>query len=181
MIPPLKFQRLQPVIFIHDTVYVPGGDEGRVELATTSGRLPMRPLCPISVVAQHCRREGLNGLLKEAFGYEDPAHLQEDQVLALFLESIVPRFAQWLEKGITNEPATASGLFDDIGVRLARTIPTPVLPQPSVLILGRLWLLNEAPSRSRVFVLALGQKLTITGEFVSTRRLTEQWHEIAIA
>ncbi len=51
VIPPLKFQCLQPVIFVHDTAYVPGGEESGVELVTMGGQLGMRPLCRISVVA----------------------------------------------------------------------------------------------------------------------------------
>ncbi len=120
-------------------------------------------------------------MLREGFGREDPGRLQDDQALALFIESIAPQFAQWLEKGITGEASIASAVFDDVSARVARTIPAPVFPQPSVLILGRLWFLKEGDSPSKLFVLADGQKLPVSGDFISTYSLTKQWQEIAIS
>jgi hypothetical protein len=174
-IPPLEFQQLQPVLLREGMAWVPGGDAAGAELVLPAGgRLPLRQFCPVATLADHSRRAQAPALLAQAMA-ETPLLPAPDQAVAAFLGVVVPGLAQWDAKGaVPAEPPELSGgvaVLPDV----VRKLPQPELPQPSVLLFGRYWLLAPGADALRMRVIVEGRSLVSTGQYRNVRDVSASW------
>jgi hypothetical protein len=141
-VPPLEFQQLQPVLLRDGLAWVPGEAAAAAELVLPAGgRLPLRPFCPVTTLADHSRRAKAPVLLAHAMA-ETPLQPAPDQAVAAFLGVIVPGLEQWDAKVAVPAGPPEGGIPATLP-DVVRLLPRLELPQPSVLLFGRYWLLSE--------------------------------------
>lgn len=186
-IPSLEFQRLQPVVLLDGVALVPGGPGNGPALLTPGGaRLPLRPYCPVATVASHCRRLHSPELLAAATAIDPQAAQDDAHALAAFLDVLAPAFERWTEKcrpadwppaGIAPAPAAPA---PELPPELARAVPDPELPQPSLLVFGRYWLLAPGGGPPKMRVVDKNRTLAVTGRHVAARDLAAQWADTSL-
>ena len=176
-IPVLEFQRLQPILFHGEMVWVPGGRDGATLSLPDGGCLPMRPLCPIATVAAHSRRVHAAALAATAAAQttEKP---NERRGLAVFLGAIVPGVERWDSKhGAAACPPTECAEAESPSD--SRRLPAPVFPAPSLLVFGRYWRLAADGGLAGLRVFVGTETLVSTGEFLTVRELSANWAKSA--
>jgi hypothetical protein len=179
-IPPLEFQQLQPVLLREGVAWVPGGDAAGAELVLPSGgRLPLRQFCPVATLADHSRRAQAPALLARAMAAV-PQAAAPAQTVAAFLGVVVPGLEQWDAKGaVAPDPAGAAGAVAALP-DVVRLLPEPALPEPSVLIFGRYWLLAPGEDAQRLRVVVEGQSLASTGQYRNVRDVSASWADVSL-
>lgn len=181
-IPPLEFQRLQPVVLLDGMALLPGAESGTALVTPGGARMPLRPYCPITTVSGHCRRAQSPDLLAIATALDPRAARDDAHALAAFLDVLAPAFEHWTAKcpaaaGPPSEVPPAPELPPD----LARAVPDPELPQPSLLVFGRYWLLASGNDAPKMRVVDGRRTLAVTGRHVAARDLAAQWAEASFA
>jgi hypothetical protein len=176
----MEFQRMQPVALLAGTAYVPGG--GPAALISSGGaRLAMRPYCPVAAVAEHCRRAQARGILALALGAEPAGAGDPARAVSIYLNVVVPQFAEWAGRDLAQARARP---LPEMGAapaqaELLRAIPAPELPQPSLLVFARFWMLAPADGGGRLRFVAGRSTLGVTGRHVTARRLADRWRQEA--
>jgi len=177
--------RLQPLILLGGGVYVKTRHEaGPATLVSAFGvRHPLRRLCSVTAMLERLhagnRSQVRQLLLRElarrrAESCSDP--------FAYFLDYLAPAFRErdWSEERslVAGEPAVVPeppDLSAQVEAALAN-IPVPRLPSPSLVILGRVWLLGSARvAPGRTCVIAPEGALALTGEYVTVWTLESDW------
>lgn len=174
-IPPLEFQQLQPVLLREGMAWVAGGNATGAELVFPSGgRLPLRQFCPVATLAGHSRRAQGPVLLAHAMAAA-PQPPAPGQAVAAFLGVVLPGLARWDAKGaVPQEPARLAA--GPVALpEVMRLLPEPALPQPSVLIFGRFWMLAPGKDAQRLRAEVHGRSLVSTGQYRNVRDISASW------
>jgi hypothetical protein len=182
----LRFQRLQPIVCLGDDLYVKTGQRpAEATLVSALGvRHPLRRLGSARDLAQSRRRSDapvIGRMLTEALCRHAAADVVDG--LRYFVEVLVPAFGErdWREDYLV--PAAApparhpSDLLVDVAAR-GEEAPLARLPSPSLLVLGRVWLLRPAhPGPGRMQVHRGEEALEPSGEYHLGGTLERQWHK----
>ncbi len=174
-----EMQHLQPFVLLRDGIYVKGRREhGAVRMVTALGVVhALRRLASFRVWQEHCAGIAADEFVRRAIADVSGSRAKSaGNVLTYFLHVILPRFERhdWGERAVTQYSAPPAPPPPDLSAAV-RAIPAPALPTPSLLILGRLWLLTEARTPRGVHIRLGPEVLVPTGEFVPLGRLTAQW------
>jgi len=175
-IPSTAFQRLQPLVFMGGYTYNGGSGTARLHLVTPAGaRLPLKCLCPVHTVEEHTRRQRSSALLAELFAERREGGLRPVEAAYVFQQRIVPGMERWLAQQLS--PRSDDVEFPPIEPEPAvrDTLPPVVIPQPSLLLLGRFWPLAEGADPARMRVEAPDRAFSIAGTYVSSFELGAAW------
>jgi hypothetical protein len=97
------------------------------------------------------------------------------QTVAAFLGVVLPGLARWDAKGAV-PPETAELAAGPVALpEVMRLLLEPALPQPSVLIFGRFWLLAPGKNERSLRIEVDGQSLVSTGQYRHVRDISASW------
>lgn len=186
------FQRLEPVVFLADGVYVKSDrfDDGAT-FVTAQGRAhALRRLCSRRALDEQVIRRNIGAvgrLIRSRLARTRTENCRDD--LRYFVDGLLPAFQgrDWSEHfdiDATREaakPPCAGGLAGAVDA-VSPALPAPVLPTPSLLLLGRVWRLATVQGAARGdHVCYGGKKLVPSHNPVSVGRINRLWREAADA
>jgi hypothetical protein len=178
--------RLQPLVVLDDGVYAKTrGEAGPATLVTAVGvQHPLRRLCSHAALARRHRdanKSALLELLRQQMEHRRASASADP--LGYFLHYLAPAFRErdWGDERSPSYAAPPRPVRSDLSVRMAveiASLPIPVFPCPSLVVLGRAWQLVEttAPEcRGRTHVVVGAGTLGLTGGCRSAWSIESEW------
>jgi len=184
------FLGLEPVVVLGDELYVKSDrsdDDDEVNFVTAMGmKHPLRRLCSKRTLDEQFVRRNADavGRLIRAGLARARADNQLDD-LRYFVEGLLPAFQgrDWsdhFELDLFPKPAEPTLVPDVVGQisELSQAFPTPVLPSPSYLLLGRIRMLRLDPAAAGGDRVCHGREtLGPTGEIIPVAHVDRRWRD----